>query len=65
MPVLTNGAALRPHRDFKWLEVFLHLSFETSQFTRSAMPNAPKIGSDGSLSRRGAWHAPSDSEATV
>jgi NAD+ synthase (glutamine-hydrolysing) len=27
------------------------------------MPNAPKVGSGGSLSPRGDWRAPSDSEA--
>ena len=30
-----------------------------------ACPNAPKVGSGGSLSPRGDWRAPSDSEATV
>jgi NAD+ synthase (glutamine-hydrolysing) len=49
----------------KWLEVFLHRFFKTSQFKRSALPNAPKVGSGGSLSPRGDWRAPSDSEATV
>ena len=49
----------------KWLEVFLHRFFKTSQFKRSAIPNAPKVGSGGSLSPRGDWRAPSDSEATV
>ena len=39
--------------------------FQTSQFKRSAMPNGPKVGSGGSLSPRGDWRAPSDSEATV
>ncbi|MCY7316101.1 MAG: NAD(+) synthase [Rubrivivax sp.] len=39
--------------------------FKTSQFKRSCVPNAPKIGSGGSLSPRGAWRAPSDGEATV
>jgi NAD+ synthase (glutamine-hydrolysing) len=34
-------------------------------FKRSAIPNAPKVGSGGSLSPRGDWRAPSDSEATV
>ncbi len=28
-----------------WLEVFLHRFFQTSQFKRSAIPNAPKVGS--------------------
>lgn len=48
-----------------WLEVFLYRFFKTSQFKRSALPNAPKVGSGGSLSPRGDWRAPSDSEATV
>ena len=49
----------------KWLDVFLRRFFKASQFKRSAMPNAPKVGSGGSLSPRGDWRAPSDSEATV
>lgn len=49
----------------KWLRVFLHRFFATSQFKRSAMPNGPKVGSGGSLSPRGDWRAPSDSDATV
>ncbi len=47
------------------LGTFLYRFFKTSQFKRSAMPNAPKVGSGGSLSPRGDWRAPSDSEATV
>ena len=34
--------------------------FFRNQFKRSAMPNAPKVGSGGSLSPRGDWRAPSD-----
>ena len=49
----------------RWLRVFLHRFFTTSQFKRSAMPNGPKVGSGGSLSPRGDWRAPSDSTATV
>ena len=49
----------------KWLNLFLFRFFQTSQFKRSAMPNGPKVGSGGSLSPRGDWRAPSDSEATV
>jgi NAD+ synthase (glutamine-hydrolysing) len=49
----------------RWLEVFLDRFFRTSQFKRSAMPDGPKVGSGGSLSPRGDWRAPSDSEATV
>jgi NAD+ synthase (glutamine-hydrolysing) len=48
-----------------WLAVFLHRFFEFSQFKRSAMPNAPKVGSGGSLSPRADWRAPSDSSAAV
>jgi NAD+ synthase (glutamine-hydrolysing) len=49
----------------RWMEVFLWRFFKTSQFKRSAVPNGPKVGSGGSLSPRGDWRAPSDSEATV
>jgi NAD+ synthase (glutamine-hydrolysing) len=42
------------------LRTFLHRFFETSQFKRSCIPNAPKVGSGGSLSPRGDWRAPSD-----
>ena len=47
----------------EWLEVFLRRFFQTSQFKRSALPNAPKVGSGGSLSPRSDWRAPSDSHA--
>lgn len=46
-----------------WLRVFLRRFFAFSQFKRSASPNGPKVGSGGSLSPRGDWRAPSDSEA--
>lgn len=49
----------------KWLKVFLYRFFKTSQFKRSAIPNGPKVGSGGSLSPRGDWRAPSDSEPDV
>lgn len=49
----------------KWLETFVFRFFQISQFKRSAMPNGPKVGSGGSLSPRGDWRAPSDSEAVV
>ncbi len=49
----------------KWLEVFVFRFFKISQFKRSAIPNGPKVGSGGSLSPRGDWRAPSDSEAEV
>jgi NAD+ synthase (glutamine-hydrolysing) len=46
-----------------WLEVFIQRFFGTSQFKRSALPNGPKVGSGGTLSPRGDWRAPSDSNA--
>jgi NAD+ synthase (glutamine-hydrolysing) len=48
----------------QWLEIFASRFFRGSQFKRSVMPNGPKVGSGGSLSPRGDWRAPSDSEAT-
>jgi NAD+ synthase (glutamine-hydrolysing) len=48
-----------------WLQVFAYRFFQTSQFKRSCIPNAPKVGSGGSLSPRGDYRAPSDSEAAV
>jgi len=47
------------------LQIFLYRFFKLSQFKRSTIPNAPKVGSGGSLSPRGDWRAPSDSEAVV
>ncbi|MCW3041636.1 MAG: synthase [Solirubrobacterales bacterium] len=49
----------------RWLDTFLERFFHTSQFKRSAIPNAPKVGSGGSLSPRGDWRAPSDGSATA
>lgn len=60
-----------PHNEYslgdikKYLRIFLHRFFTTSQFKRSCVPNAPKVGSGGSLSPRGDWRAPSDSTAAV
>jgi len=48
-----------------YLRIFLTRFFEFSQFKRSAIPNGPKVGSGGSLSPRGDYRAPSDSEAAV
>ncbi|WP_272598148.1 NAD(+) synthase [Solirubrobacter ginsenosidimutans] len=48
-----------------WLGVFLFRFFQLSQFKRTAIPNAPKVGSGGSLSPRGDWRAPSDASAQV
>jgi len=47
------------------LGIFLDRFFRLSQFKRSCIPNAPKVGSGGSLSPRGDWRAPSDSESIV
>ena len=49
----------------RWLSVFALRFFQLSQFKRSCIPNAPKVGSGGSLSPRGDYRAPSDSEATA
>ncbi len=48
-----------------WLTVYLYRFFKLSQYKRSCIPNSPKVGSGGSLSPRGDYRAPSDSEATV
>ena len=48
-----------------WLEIFLRRFFGMSQFKRSAMPNAPKVTTGGSLSPRGDWRAPSDGNARL
>lgn len=47
----------------RWLRVFLHRFFATSQFKRSALPNGPKVTAGGALSPRGDWRAPSDGNA--
>ncbi|MGZ3647985.1 MAG: NAD(+) synthase [Syntrophales bacterium] len=49
----------------QWLTIYLHRFFKLSQYKRSCIPNGPKVGSGGSLSPRGDYRAPSDSEATV
>ena len=49
----------------RWLGFFLERYFHFNQFKRSAIPNAPKVGSGGSLSPRGDYRAPSDSEAAA
>ena len=49
----------------KWLRVYLYRFFQTSQYKRSCVPNGPKVGSGGSLSPRGDYRAPSDSESAV
>lgn len=47
----------------KHLATFVYRFFKLSQYKRSTIPNAPKVGSGGSLSPRGDYRAPSDSEA--
>ncbi len=47
------------------LKTFIWRFFQLSQFKRSAIPNAPKVGSGGSLSPRGDYRAPSDSSAAA
>jgi NAD+ synthase (glutamine-hydrolysing) len=49
----------------RWLGVFLQRFFESSQYKRSCIANAPKVGSGGSLSPRGDYRAPSDGEASA
>lgn len=66
-----GGLPIEKHNEYdlktikKWLDLFLFRFFKTSQFKRSCVPNGPKVGSGGSLSPRGDWRAPSDSEATA
>jgi NAD+ synthase (glutamine-hydrolysing) len=45
-----------------YLHTFIDRFFRLSQYKRSTLPNAPKVGSGGSLSPRGDWRAPSDGE---
>jgi NAD+ synthase (glutamine-hydrolysing) len=47
------------------LRIFVSRFFKGSQFKRTCVPNSPKVGSGGSLSPRGDWRAPSDSESAV
>ena len=47
------------------LAIFIDKFFRQSQFKRSCIPNAPKVGSGGSLSPRGDYRAPSDGEAAA
>lgn len=49
----------------RWLDKFSARFFGFSQFKRSALPNGPKVSSQGALSPRGDWRAPSDAVATV
>jgi len=49
----------------RWLRVFVQRFFQDTQFKRSCLPNAPKVGSGGSLSPRGDYRTPSDAKADV
>lgn len=66
-----NSLPVAQHNEYdlaaikRWLGVFLYRFFQISQFKRSCVPNGPKVGSGGSLSPRGDWRAPSDSEAAL
>ena len=54
-----DGAELK-----RVLGIFVRRFFQSSQFKRSCVPNAPKVGSV-SLSPRGDWRAPSDALAAT
>ena len=65
-PSLSGDDAVLADRTFDVATVFRHQRtflrrfFLTSQFKRTCVPNAPKVGDGGSLSPRGDWRAPSD-----
>ena len=48
----------------RWLLVFLQRFF-ANQFKRDCLPDAPKVGSGGSLSPRGDWRMPSDASVAA
>jgi len=48
-----------------WLSIFIDRFIRFSQYKRSCIPNAPKVGSGGSLSPRGDYRAPSDAAPTA
>jgi hypothetical protein len=62
-PGAADGRRYSLNEILRWLRLFLDRFFRFSQFKRSALPNAPKVGSGGSLSPRSDWRAPSDSGA--
>jgi len=62
---LGTEAVYTPKEIKTTLHTFLKRFFAGSQFKRSCIANAPKVGSGGSLSPRGDWRAPSDSDAKV
>ncbi len=63
LPGLSNNTPYGINDIVKWQRIFLERFLLTSQYKRSALPNGPKVGSGGSLSPRGDWRAPSDSQA--
>jgi NAD+ synthase (glutamine-hydrolysing) len=48
----------------RWLVLFLQRFF-ANQFKRDCLPDAPKVGSGGSLSPRGDWRMPSDASVAA
>src|SRR5213594_2903765 len=48
----------------RWLLAFLERFF-ANQFKRDCVPDAPKVGSGGSLSPRGDWRMPSDASVAA
>jgi NAD+ synthase (glutamine-hydrolysing) len=48
----------------RWLIVFLRRFF-ANQFKRDCVPDAPKVGSGGSLSPRGDWRMPADASVAA
>ena len=48
----------------RWLRLFLERFF-ANQFKRNCVPDAPKVGSGGSLSPRGDWRMPSDASVAA
>ena len=65
-PSLAKGTSVLKDRDFPVADIlrfqrdFFRKFFLTSQFKRTCVPNAPKVGDGSSLSPRGDWRAPSD-----
>ena len=67
-----DGARRRSATQYALAEIKAHLrhlpataSSRPASSSARCVPNAPKVGSGGSLSPRGDWRAPSDSEAAV
>uniref|UniRef100_A0A7S3K3T2 Glutamine-dependent NAD(+) synthetase n=1 Tax=Aureoumbra lagunensis TaxID=44058 RepID=A0A7S3K3T2_9STRA len=66
-PSLSSGSSVLKDRNFSIVQIFsfqrifFRRFFLTTQFKRTCVPNAPKVGDGSSLSPRGDWRAPSDS----